>query len=155
MGSSGLATDPRRPPERELEISVKDGFTLAIVGDVMTSRALAPLRETDASFAAAADLLTAATAAVGNLETSIVEMRAFGGGPRTVDDWAMVADPGVARDLSQLGLRLGGRANNHAADWGREGLLETSAHLDAAGIAHAGADRTFSNALVPRYLETP
>lgn len=35
--------DPHRPPERELETSVADGFTLAAVGDCITQRPLAPL----------------------------------------------------------------------------------------------------------------
>ena len=134
---------------------MKDGFTLAIVGDVMTSRPLAQLRATDAAFASTMDLIGGASAAVGNLETSILDMRTFRGAPRTTDDWAMVAIPAVADDLAELGLRLVARANNHAVDWGREGLLETSAHLDAAGIAHAGADETLATAVAPRYLETP
>ena len=32
--------DPKRPPERELETGIADGFTLAAVGDLIISRPL-------------------------------------------------------------------------------------------------------------------
>jgi poly-gamma-glutamate synthesis protein (capsule biosynthesis protein) len=154
VATSGLARDPRRPPERELEISVGDGFTLAVVGDVIASRPLAPARSRDAGFAAAAGVLAGSTVALGNLETSLVDIRGFRGAPRNTEDWAMVGTPAVAADLAALGLRLVARANNHAVDWGREGLLETSAHLDGAGVVHAGAGESLAAAVAPRYLET-
>jgi poly-gamma-glutamate synthesis protein (capsule biosynthesis protein) len=40
-------------------------------------------------------------------------------------------------------------ANNHVLDWGREGLAETIATLDRAGIAHAGAGPDLEHAAAP------
>lgn len=55
-------------------------------------------------------------------------------------------------------LRLGGAdfaclANNHAADFGMAGLLETARVLDEAGIAHAGAGANSAEATEPARLE--
>jgi poly-gamma-glutamate capsule biosynthesis protein CapA/YwtB (metallophosphatase superfamily) len=43
-------------------------------------------------------------------------------------------------------------ANNHLLDWGREGLDETLAELDRAGLAHAGAGRDAAAAARPAVL---
>jgi poly-gamma-glutamate synthesis protein (capsule biosynthesis protein) len=61
----------------------------------------------------------------------------------------------VARDLAALGFGLMSRANNHAMDWGAEGLDETDRWLDEAGITHAGAGSTLAGARAPQYRETP
>ena len=46
------------------------------------------------------------------------------------------------------------KANNHATDWGAEGLVATLASLRAAGVAEAGAGMTLSQARAPVYLDT-
>ena len=148
------AFDPRRPAERELGASIAHGFTLAAVGDCISPRPLAPLLERDDAFAGVVELLRRAGAAFGNLETSILDVRALRAAPRTGDDWCLMAPPGVARDLAELGLRLLSRANNHAMDWGPEGMRETSRHLDAAELVHAGSGEVLAAARAPRYLET-
>ncbi len=43
-------------------------------------------------------------------------------------------------------------ANNHVMDWGADGLADTLATLDAAGIAHFGAGRTLAEARAPALL---
>ncbi len=44
-------------------------------------------------------------------------------------------------------------ANNHVLDWGYEGLAQTLATLDEAGIQHAGAGINAAEALAPAVLE--
>src|SRR5947208_16146079 len=58
------------------------------------------------------------------------------------------APPAATRLLQRLGVDCVSLANNHALDYGVEALLDTLAHLDAAGIAHvaAGADRAATRA---------
>jgi hypothetical protein len=97
--------DPRRPVEQELEASVAHGFTLAAVGDCISPRPLAPLLKRDEAFAGVVELLRRAGVAFGNLETSILDVRALRAAPRTEDDWCLMAPPAVARDLAELGLR--------------------------------------------------
>lgn len=134
--------------------AVSDGFALLSAGDLIATRPLAARLARDPGFSAVARLLGEASLAVGNMETSLVDMRTFGGHPRTVDDWCMSALPAVAGDLADLGFGLVSRANNHCCDWGIEGMRETGRHLDAAGIVHAGAGETLAHARAPRYVET-
>ena len=144
------ATEGRTTPG----LTIGGGFTLLSAGDLISSRPLASRLAHDDAFSEVARLLGRATLVVGNLETSIVDMRTFGGHPRTVDDWCMAALPSVAGDLADLGFRLVSRANNHCCDWGIEGMRETGRHLDDAGIVHAGAGETLAHARAPRYVET-
>ncbi len=147
--------DPHRPPERELDLSVADGFTLAAVGDLIISRPLSQMLARDAGFAAVDTIIRDADAAFGNFETTAFDMRGFKGYPGGAgDDWSIVALPGVPRDVKTLGFDLVSRANNHALDWGIEGMRETSRLLDEAGLVHAGSGETRAEARGPRYFET-
>jgi hypothetical protein len=148
--------DPRRPPARELEMSVPDGFTLAAVGDLVISRPLTQLEPREPGFAAALKVLRRADMAFGNLETTIFDLGGFTGHPATWDgDWALSAPPDVAPDLARMGFRLLSRANNHVMDWGVEGMRETTRHLAQAGLAHAGAGEHRGLARAAGYAETP
>lgn len=148
--------DPRRPLDRELELSIADGFTLAAVGDCIISRPLSPLLGRDPAFAGVVDLLKRADVTFGNLETTILDIRSFRGHPFVpMDDWPVLAVPGVAQDLRAMGFDIMARANNHTMDWGIEGMRETGDWLDRAGIVHAGAGEDRGRARAPRYVETP
>jgi poly-gamma-glutamate synthesis protein (capsule biosynthesis protein) len=147
--------DPRRPPDRELDLSVADGFTLAAVGDLIISRPLSQMLARDAGFAAVRQIVGGADAAFGNFETTAFEMRGFKGHPGGGgDDWSLVALPGVPRDVKAFGFDLVSRANNHALDWGLEGLRETTRLLDEAGLVHAGTGENRAEARGARYFET-
>jgi len=61
----------------------------------------------------------------------------------------------VPRDLKAMGFDLVSRANNHALDWGIEGMRETSRLLDDAGLVHAGSGESRAEARGARYFETP
>ena len=147
-------SEAQNTAELAVRPSIGDGFTLMLAGDLISSRPLAPKLARDAGFAGVARLLREASLTIGNLETAIVDMPTFGGSPRTVDDWCLVAQPDVAPDLAELGFRLVSRANNHCCDWSIEGMRETGRHLDEAGIVHAGAGETLAHARAPRYVET-
>ncbi len=147
--------DPRRPIERELEISVNDGFTLVSVGDCIISRPLTPTIDRDPEFAAVVELLRRGDVTFGNLETSIFDIRDLKGHPYSGGtDWMLTAQPEVARDLREMGFDMLGRANNHALDWGVGGMRATSEWLDRAGLVHAGAGEIRASARAPAYLET-
>jgi poly-gamma-glutamate synthesis protein (capsule biosynthesis protein) len=63
------------------------------------------------------------------------------------------ADPRVVRTLQIVGLDFVSLANNHAGDFEEEGLLQTVALLDHAGIAHAGAGRSLADARRPAIIQ--
>lgn len=145
---------PPRDPARELAISVADGFTLAAVGDCIIAR---PISQTkDAAFAGVASLLRDADATFGNFEGSAFDIRRFKGYPQAEFGgvW-IIGVPEVAKDLRSLGFDLMSRANNHATDWGPEGMRLTSQVLDEAGIVHAGVGEHRAAARAGRAVDTP
>lgn len=148
--------DARRPLAPEFETSIADGFTVAAVGDLIISRPLSQYAQSLPAFAAVVERLQQANVAVGNLETTIFDARTFTGSPYSMDgDWTNASLPAVAGDLRRMGIAMVSRANNHALDWGLEGMRETGRWLDEAGIVHAGAGETHGIARAPQYLETP
>ncbi len=118
--------DPRRPPARELETRVPDGFTLAAVGDLITTRPLVQTLPSDPGFAAVVKILRDADTAYGNFETTAIDLGRFAGQSYPGrDDWPLAAPargrPGPAR--ARLRLRFAGqqprdglRDRGHAGD---------------------------------------
>jgi len=96
--------------------------------------------------------MRAADASIVNLETVIHEFnghaQADSGGIYTA------SPPAIAGELKWAGVDMVAHANNHAFDYGEGGLLATTKHLDAAGIAHAGSGANLAEARMPGYLDT-
>lgn len=150
------AIDPNRPLAQELEAHVADGFTLALAGDCILSRPISQLAAREPGLRALMDMLHRADASIGNLETTIFDPATFTGHPYSWDgDWPLSSLPACAEDLVALGFDIMARANNHALDWGIEGMRETDRHLLRAGLAHAGSGESLGRARSPRYVETP
>ena len=59
------------------------------------------------------------------------------------------AHPSSAHTLAEHGIRVVSLANNHVSDFGAQGVLDTMASLDAAGIAHCGAGSSDTEARRP------
>jgi poly-gamma-glutamate synthesis protein (capsule biosynthesis protein) len=59
------------------------------------------------------------------------------------------ADPEFAWELAAIGINLVSMSNNHALDFGPEGLAECLRALDRAAIGHAGAGPTLASARAP------
>lgn len=147
--------DPARPISRELQANVPDGFTVAAAGDLIISRPLSQYAPRLPGFRSVLDVLGRANAVYGNLETVIFDARGFTGAPYSWDgDWTVSSVPAVARDLRAMGFTMVSRANNHALDFGLEGMRETSRWLDDAGIMYAGSGETHGLARAPQFLET-
>lgn len=115
--------------------------TLALAGDTMLGRGVAERLnvDPDASLIApeVVEQLAAADAFVLNLECCISDR-----GERFPDPdkpFFFRAPPVAASRLAELGVDAVTLANNHALDYGPEALLDTVTHLDAVGIAAAGA----------------
>ncbi len=62
------------------------------------------------------------------------------------------ADPEFAWEVAAIGINLVSMANNHALDFGPEGLTECLRALDRAQIGHAGAGLTLASARSPETL---
>ena len=101
------------------------------VGDVMLGRDVA---DEPAPLAAVAPWLTAAELTLGNLECVVAEGGAARPGP-----YRLRAPLSAVTELHAAGFDLLGLANNHALDYGPEGLAETVSRLEGAGIDPVGA----------------
>lgn len=66
----------------------------------------------------------------------------------------MASPPYCIEELRWMGVNLISVANNHAADFGENGILTNNRHLDKAGMAHAGTGENLTLATTPAYLDT-
>jgi poly-gamma-glutamate synthesis protein (capsule biosynthesis protein) len=58
-------------------------------------------------------------------------------------------------ELAWLGFGLFGFANNHANDYGLQGLLETIEQMEARALTFAGSGRNLEEARLPAYHDVP
>ena len=130
-----------------------DTLRIVHVGDINFARGLArdvilPGRGAEV-FAGVRDALRAADLAIGNLESVLVDRGTYADPPGTM----VFAGPkqGAAL-LGDAGFAAVATANNHAWDFRQAGLLESLAHLDSAGVAHAGTGPTPDDAWRPALL---
>jgi capsule synthesis protein PGA_cap len=136
-------------PARELATTVTDGFTVASVGDTIV--AYPQSQNTDPAFQGVLKLIRDADVATANYEGNIIDGRTFKGtGPG-----GFGGTPDVAADVKAMGFDLVARSNNHAGEYGYEGLLETNSWLDKAGIVYAGSGEKYASARAARFVSTP
>jgi poly-gamma-glutamate synthesis protein (capsule biosynthesis protein) len=141
-----------KAPAFPLTTTLKGDFTLAAVGDIISTNPLLPhLQRTAPQLL---DLLKS-DATFGNFEDTVFDVKTFNGYPEALSGggW-LVSSPGVPADLKAMGFNLLSHANNHATDWGVAGLLETERRLDEAGLAHAGSGPSLTAARAPAYYES-
>ena len=142
-------TDGDFPPELEVQTTVTDGFTVAAVGDMIL--AYPQSQNPDPRFQRVIDLVRDADVAAGNYEGNIIDGRTFtGSGPG-----GFAGTPDVADDVKAMGFDIVARSNNHAGEYGYEGLLETNRWLDRAGVVYAGSGEKYAAAGAARFVSTP
>lgn len=130
----------------------RDTLRIVHVGDINLARTVGRriLRGAgDSVFRGVTTALTAADLAIGNLESVLVDRG------DTIDARDVMQFSGPKQGAALLrdaGFDLVATANNHAWDRGRRGLLQSLAHLDSAGVAHAGTGATRDEAWRPAIL---
>ncbi len=128
--------------------------TVALAGDTMLGRGVARVLAADpAAPLVAAEVaahIASADAFVLNLECCISDRgRAF---PDPYKRFFFRAPVVAAERLAELGVVAVTLANNHALDYGPDALLDTLAHLHAAGVATVGAGADEASARAPRVI---
>jgi poly-gamma-glutamate capsule biosynthesis protein CapA/YwtB (metallophosphatase superfamily) len=129
--------------------------TLALGGDTMLGRGVGERLAADPALELVAPDVSGVAAEaelfVLNLECCISERGERFPDPRK--PFFFRAPPVAAERLAALGVDCVTLANNHALDYGPRALLDTLDHLDAAGVAHAGAGADVEAARAPAVLE--
>ncbi|MEX2117814.1 MAG: CapA family protein [Bacteroidota bacterium] len=87
----------------------------------------------------------------GNLESQVTDQGGETQHPR--DRYIFAAPPQAARALIQAGISVVSTANNHAFDYGMQGLAETVDLLDAAGVRFIGSSKDSVGLFNPALIE--
>jgi poly-gamma-glutamate capsule biosynthesis protein CapA/YwtB (metallophosphatase superfamily) len=112
---------------------------IAFLGDTLLGGDAQPVLDRegyDYALEEIAPLVADADLVVANLE-GVISKRSLA--PLPHRRWAYRAQPESLDALLALGVRLVSLGNNHVLDYGHDGLADTLATLDEAGIAHCGA----------------
>jgi poly-gamma-glutamate synthesis protein (capsule biosynthesis protein) len=136
--SAAERTDTRPPGE----------FTIALAGDVHFEDRTADRLAADpaTAFGVAAPVLSAADLTMVNLETSISV-----GGTAANKSFTFQAPPTAFDALRDAGVDVATMANNHAADYGADGLDQTLAAITASGFPTVGIGPNAAAAYAPWY----
>jgi hypothetical protein len=125
-------------------------ITIAVTGDSLITRRMSPFTEPD--FLALVSLLRDSDVAVTNAEMLFHD---FENPPGVMAGGTyMGARPQILDELRWLGIDMVSAANNHAYDFGEQGVLTNLRHLRGSGLVHAGTGATMAQARQPQYLDT-
>lgn len=141
---SSASMTPTPTPDSE-EVSI------AIMGDILLGDTVYPHLERhglDHPYKEIKPILEEADVAVGNLEFAVTTR-----GVRENKKWTFRAGPEVLPPMKEAGFDAVSLANNHAIDYGRQGLLDTLDHLGQAGIGLFGAGHNEEEAYSPWVYE--
>ena len=133
---------------------VPDGFSFAAGGDL-----LGPYRPIayadDPAMAPVVALFRSADLGYANQEGAMFDLATTPVSPAAENGGGTPTVPkSNAQQLRSLGVTIVSKANNHATDWGHEGLNATLRTLEAAGIVQAGSGAGLVEATAPAYVET-
>lgn len=124
---------------------------IAATGDAIVTHRIAI--NASQEFTDLVKILRAADATITNVEM------VFPGTDRhpstTMHGTPLGVEPDMLSELEWLGVDLYGMANNHATDYGTDGLVASIEELERRRLPYAGVGRTLREARAPRYLDTP
>ena len=125
-------------------------FQIILTGDSIITRKMSVFREPE--FLELVNLLRGSDVTVTNAE---ILFHNYEDPPTATSGGTyMRAEPGLIDELGFLGIDMVACANNHAYDFGENGVLTNSRNLEQHGMPHAGTGRTLSEARSPAYLDT-
>jgi hypothetical protein len=133
--------------------TVPDGFVFTAGGDMIGPYHPVPGDE-DPAFRRVAALFQKADMGFANQEGSIFDIETFAGYPAAENGGGYPRQPAVtAQQMRGMGITLVSKANNHATDWGDDGLVASLKNLAAAGVAEGGAGMSLDEARAPGMLQ--
>ncbi|MGK3203152.1 CapA family protein [Amycolatopsis sp. MEPSY49] len=127
-----------------------DSTILVATGDSILTHRISPIENED--FAGVVDLVREADVAFTNLEMVFPGANRHPGA--TYHGTHLGVDPALLEEFTWFGFDLYGMANNHATDYGTDGLAASLAKLRERGMTFAGAGHTLREARRPAYFQT-
>jgi poly-gamma-glutamate capsule biosynthesis protein CapA/YwtB (metallophosphatase superfamily) len=139
------------PPAAKAQATAsQDEIHIVLTGDAIVNRKLSVY--TDPASTGLFKTIQHADAAFTNFETLVHD---YAYPAASVSGGAYMSSPSwIPDELKWAGFNLISTANNHAYDFGEQGLLSTLKALDAAGLAHAGSGANLALARAPAYADT-
>ncbi len=135
---------------------VADGFSFAAGGDLLGP--YNPLTQVgDADVNKMVKLFQDADVGFANHESSAFDLPGLPGTTQAAQNGGGYPrfTTALDRDFRAMGIKMVSMANNHAGDWGPEGLLATLATVQAAGLVEAGAGASMGDARRAGVVYTP
>ena len=126
-------------------------ITLAAVGDCLMTRRFD--RE-NSGFQPLISILRDADVTFGNLEVTLPDLGMYPAATAGCGDLNNSAEGPVAEELHWAGFKIMGLANNHALDYGIDGMLATAKKIGAAGMVSAGTGLNLQEARCPAYYDS-
>lgn len=139
------AAAPAAAPAPRERITGTDPITLSFAGDTHFEKQLAAAATRPDGLAALQPHLAAADLTVVNLETAITAS----GKPLGGKQFTFAAPPSALATLAGAGVDVVSLANNHAVDFGADGLAETLAARAGAPVAMVGIGADEAEAFTP------
>ena len=127
-------------------------LTVAVVGDTVFGRPIAAA-EKGAALESIIEIVRGADVAIANLEMNLLadETAAIEAGRNEGARWTFGSAP-HAGELKSLGFDVVGQANNHAIDYGVQGMTDTRGILTATGLIPVGSGRDLGEARAPVFV---
>lgn len=132
-------------PPAGVIVPVSGAVTIAAVGDTVIGRPI-PRSERDGDFEAVVDVLLDATLALANLEVNLLDEESAGSARSSAGPSWTFGTAREAEEIATLGVDVVGQANDHATDYGQDGMADTRALLGAAGLVPAGTGADLDDA---------
>ena len=136
------------------EKSSEKSITLLGFGDVNLGRAVGQRilkGQLGFPFIHVRDSLKKAQAVFVNLESQLTDQGGVTQDPK--DNLVFCGPPAGGRSLREANITVVSTANNHAYDYKLDGVRETIANLDSAGVAYSGTSRDSTSLFSPAIID--
>lgn len=127
------------------KITGTDPVTVSFAGDTNFEDQLRKVAADPAGLAALKPYLSAADVSVVNLETAVTTR----GAPLAGKQFTFRAPPSALTTLANAGVDIVGMANNHAVDYGRDGLADSLAARAGSPVRLVGIGANAAEAFAP------
>src|SRR5215472_7344624 len=129
----------------------KPTITLAAVGDCLITRGF---DRQDSGLQPLLSILRDADVTFGNFEMTLPDPGMYPAATGACGDLNNSADGPMPEELRWAGFNIMGLANNHALDYGIDGMFATAKKVSSAGIVTAGTGRNLQEARSPAYYDS-